>query len=773
MPVLPRLETSQSVFSEGTLQSQQVNATPESFGGITAQAAGQMAGAFGHASAETEQTAVMYKAINDETRSNDIYANGLSPEVDSLQSQLHSLQGRNAVDQGPKILQAVRDAQTKYRDALTDPQQKLMYDRVATQRTQRTILGMQDYIDNQNKVYQGQVSDGMVASMQKQAASVWNDPNAFNGYLQSIAVERQSHANVTGEPADFVNAKIQRDTSASWIDRLRGIAAAGSAQTALTLLKNGEDWTDSTGRTRHTDVWSQIEPNSLAALQSELASHAADQIGVQYGTQATTPTPASNGSLVDAFMGQESSGGKNAKTSVDNAHGPMQIQPATFAQYAKPGENIDNPADNKTVGARILQDYSTKYNGDVAKIAVAYFSGPGNVATSGPTPWKNNTSDGNGVTVQQYVQQIQARMGKTNAPSGAAAGAVSGTLPVGDAAGVPNAASIAPQPVGLAHDPEAMRADQDARAEQARKDAEAHVLQLTGNPDAAKRAGSVAASTVVGNTNAAIAGAQARQREAGGALAKMLAGDPVSGAAPITSFAQLTANPVAYANYSQLSPEGQAAVTERLTKAEHNAPLTQDGLNAYYRLRGESANDAEGFMKEDLSKLYGQMPDHLILDLMNRQASVSKTDAAKSAKDMNFARAKSEVDDMLKPMGLGRSSKPNTDEAATTSTFYGKLEEALDQFHDQNKKWPDTKTTRQIAAGLIAQGSQEGAGWFGLGGKDMMAFQSPDLSKFSVPVPDDQKPQLASTFKRVMGRSPTDDELSQWYTRYTLSKGRK
>lgn len=767
MPVLPRLETSQSVFSEGTLQSQQVNATPESFGGITAQAAGQMAGAFGHASAETEQTAVMYKAINDETRSNDIYANGLSPEVDSLQSQLHSLQGRNAVDQGPKILQAVRDAQTKYRDALTDPQQKLMYDRVATQRTQRTILGMQDYIDNQNKVYQGQVSDGMVASMQKQAASVWNDPSAFNGYLQSIAVERQSHANVTGEPADFVNAKIQRDTSASWIDRLRGIAAAGSAQTALTLLKNGEDWTDSTGRTRHTDVWSQIEPNSLAALQSELASHAADQIGVQYGTQATTPTPSS-----------ESLGVRN--NNPGNLRDPGTGQ---FQRFSTPQQGIQAADDN-------LAAYGSKHGIDTIAGIINRWA-PAGDGNNNPSAYAATVAKATGIAADAKVNLADpaTRTKILNAmfdvespgwrdaskaqPVGAAAGAVSGTLPVGNAAGVPNAAAIAPPPTGIAHDPEAMRADQDARAEQARKDAEAHVLQLTGNPEAAKRAGSVAASTVVGNTNAAIAGAQARQREAAGALAKMLAGDPASGAAPITSFAQLTANPVAYANYSQLSPEGQAAVTERLTKAEHNAPLTQDGLNAYYRLRGESANDAEGFMKEDLSKLYGQMPDHLILDLMNRQASVSKTDAAKSAKDMNFARAKSEVDDMLKPMGLGRSSKPNSDEAATTSTFYGKLEEALDQFHDQNKKWPDTKTTRQIAAGLIAQGSQEGAGWFGLGGKDMMAFQSPDLSKFSVPVPDDQKPQLASTFKRVMGHAPTDDELNQWYTRYTLSKGRK
>jgi membrane-bound lytic murein transglycosylase B len=45
----------------------------------------------------------------------------------------------------------------------------------------------------------------------------------------------------------------------------------------------------------------------------------------------------------DAIYAQESGSGKNTSTSVTGARGGMQIQPETFAQYAKPGENIDNP----------------------------------------------------------------------------------------------------------------------------------------------------------------------------------------------------------------------------------------------------------------------------------------------------------------------------------------------------------------------------------------------------------------------------------------------
>ncbi|RQS39787.1 PLxRFG domain-containing protein [Burkholderia sp. Bp8990] len=122
--------------------------------------------------------------------------------------------------------------------------------------------------------------------------------------------------------------------------------------------------------------------------------------------------------LVGAFMGQESSGGANAQTSVDNAHGAMQILPATFMQYAKAGEQLDDPNANVAVGTRILADYAKRYDGDPSKIAVAYFSGPGNVATSGPTPWKRDVADGNGVKVSQYVQGITSRLGgQTFAPA--------------------------------------------------------------------------------------------------------------------------------------------------------------------------------------------------------------------------------------------------------------------------------------------------------------------------------------------------------------------
>ena len=118
--------------------------------------------------------------------------------------------------------------------------------------------------------------------------------------------------------------------------------------------------------------------------------------------------------IYGAITQQESGGNPNAPTSINGAVGQGQIMPGTFKQYARPGENINNPADNAAVSQRIVQDYSQKYNGDPARVATAYFSGPGNVAPPGsPTPWKNDAADGNGKRVSSYVSDIAARlMGK-------------------------------------------------------------------------------------------------------------------------------------------------------------------------------------------------------------------------------------------------------------------------------------------------------------------------------------------------------------------------
>jgi len=99
---------------------------------------------------------------------------------------------------------------------------------------------------------------------------------------------------------------------------------------------------------------------------------------------------------------EQESGGRNV-VSPAGARGPMQIMPGTFRQYAKPGENIDDPWANRRVGRRLITSLYDKY-GDPRAVAAAYFSGQPN--------YRALTSDVTGKQTARYVQDVMTRLRK-------------------------------------------------------------------------------------------------------------------------------------------------------------------------------------------------------------------------------------------------------------------------------------------------------------------------------------------------------------------------
>ncbi len=164
------------------------------------------------------------------------------------------------------------------------------------------------------------------------------------------------------------------------------------------------------------------QPGGQSAFPSQSPTpNAAPSPGMTAGSGTTPPVS----QIAQAIFQQESGNNPGAPTSVNGAVGPAQVMPSTFKQYARPGEDINNPQDNTAVGQRIISDLSLKTGGDPARIAVGYFSGPGNVAPPGsPTPWIHNTSDGNGTTVAQYVDQVTGRLNQGQPTTQGAAGDV-------------------------------------------------------------------------------------------------------------------------------------------------------------------------------------------------------------------------------------------------------------------------------------------------------------------------------------------------------------
>ena len=90
----------------------------------------------------------------------------------------------------------------------------------------------------------------------------------------------------------------------------------------------------------------------------------------------------------------------------------MQIMPSTFVLYAKKGESIDNPADNRRVGVRIIKDIASKYGNDPARIATGYFSGEGNINKGEGNAWKRDFMDGTGKRTSAYVRDVVNRIEK-------------------------------------------------------------------------------------------------------------------------------------------------------------------------------------------------------------------------------------------------------------------------------------------------------------------------------------------------------------------------
>lgn len=151
----------------------------------------------------------------------------------------------------------------------------------------------------------------------------------------------------------------------------------------------------------------------LVQDQDKLKAQTAADANVMNYVNGVSPMASSGQpmNIQSAILAQESGNNPNVGTSIDGARGVGQIMPATFARFAKPGENINNPDDNRAVSGRILNTYMQKYN-DPARAAVAYFSGEGNVAPPGsPTPWKRDTHDGNNKYVSSYVSDIMGRLG--------------------------------------------------------------------------------------------------------------------------------------------------------------------------------------------------------------------------------------------------------------------------------------------------------------------------------------------------------------------------
>jgi soluble lytic murein transglycosylase-like protein len=109
---------------------------------------------------------------------------------------------------------------------------------------------------------------------------------------------------------------------------------------------------------------------------------------------------------------QESSSGKNTKTSNAGAVGGMQIIPATFKSVADKDWNINDPTQNARAGIRYVKQLYEQAGGDPALTAAGYYGGPGGLEKARRGVAVSDPRNPSAPTTLQYGEQVAARIPK-------------------------------------------------------------------------------------------------------------------------------------------------------------------------------------------------------------------------------------------------------------------------------------------------------------------------------------------------------------------------
>src|SRR6185312_15290677 len=393
---------------------QNIQANPAQFGGLIAQGVQRLGQGGQQGGNDLTQAAIVTQQRFNQIASDDAFnefqqgADNLTygvPGDPNAPKGLYSLRGADALRAGPQTVQSLTDLRAKIKGGLQNDAQRLQFDEQSRRLIEYKSSEISRHLDAQADVYALTVNKATLQNSVRSASNAYNSDEALSHAIQDGRSSAVKSAQVTSganaDPAIIKNAIGQSD---SLVIRgaVDGALAQGDFNRAAQIMKK---------------FGNMVDPATREALNQRTKAHSesaavagAAQSAISSGAGLGAPL-ASADDIDHAIHGQESGGAATAPTSINGAVGGHQITPATFAQYAKPGEVITNSADNAAVGKRIVADLSQKYGNDPARVAVAYFSGPGNVAPpDSPTPWIEDKKDGNGVSTSAYVSGVLGRL---------------------------------------------------------------------------------------------------------------------------------------------------------------------------------------------------------------------------------------------------------------------------------------------------------------------------------------------------------------------------
>lgn len=431
----------------------QVRADPSAFGGQIGEATSKLGQTISQGGQEEAGIALQQMGLANEHAANQADLQ-LATEGGKLTDEYKSLTGLAASTAKDAYVQKQTSLYEQISSSLPNPAARRAFEQTAIRRMSFNIQDMNSYAAQQQKAaYTKGFNDQIqLAQDQLSRVDVASDPKQMNWELGSLTFALNSKMTAPGVgPYSNISAKtnpdgtLQFDTNtqegklaqADYDNQLQqesGKAYKTAIETVANDLsgKGGYDKAYTLMNSLGDKLPGSVKADLMKSLRGPFLNESArsavetklSTLRAQYDSEQSSlapsgpvkpgeaPEPLPTDRLANVFQAQESG---NGKTSTNLG----QIQPETWKQYARPGEDINNPKDNTAVTQRILTDLSNKYNGDVSRIAVGYFSGPGNVAPVGsPTPWRTDAKDVTGKSTSSYVSDIQSRTGGISAPAG-------------------------------------------------------------------------------------------------------------------------------------------------------------------------------------------------------------------------------------------------------------------------------------------------------------------------------------------------------------------
>jgi len=415
-----------------------VRATPQDFGAQVGQATEGLGKTTEAVGTEAGNAGVAYQGMLNEHAVNQAEL-AFATDGGEVYNKYKSMSGLDAANARPQAIQDYLAVYQKNYDSLGNRAAQRAFAQVASRRISFTVQDMNGYAAEQTqKAFRtGNQASQALAIDTASRYSVATDPKQF-GTLSTGPVIFTTNTDFTAPGwgkyqtlpvnTDKTTGRLQFDTSTDQgkvaqadYDNTLNVAlgkAYSNAAVSIAIDPDHGNYTNAMNFVlQNKDKMPSATFNELSQkldpmYRSEQVRQAVDnRLGMAHTAYLNQQIgPNTPDTLTNVFLSQESG---NGATSTNLG----QIQPGTWERFAKPGEDINNPNDNRAVTQRILSKYNSDYQGDVSRMAVAYFSGPGNVAPPGSaTPWIQDRTDKTGKSVSSYVSDINSKSGSVGNP---------------------------------------------------------------------------------------------------------------------------------------------------------------------------------------------------------------------------------------------------------------------------------------------------------------------------------------------------------------------